>query len=235
LFSLHHAANLFAQGFSNLGFETTTITPVFFFPSDTIYTATVPGWAWTPSGNFVNYDPNSVGYNDFTLDDPSVNLHGASSPYAPAISGNYSITLQGGSQTASTRSGSAIWQTGQIPPDAESLIYWGGALEVSFNGQPLTPVAIRNAGNYTVWGMDISAYAGQTGELRFKKTWLPTNFSEGALLDNIQFSPVLVPEPSSVALCGVSMCLLLGIGLMKRPNDGSLGNFRSGSSGPHLI
>src|ERR1041384_2433999 len=95
--SLYHAANLHAQGFINRGFETTTITPVV-FPGGTRYVATVPGWAWTPPGNFVNGDPNSVGYNEFALDSPAVNLQGTSSPFAPAISGSYSISLQGGSQ-----------------------------------------------------------------------------------------------------------------------------------------
>jgi len=124
--SLQLAGNVHAQGFVNLGFETTTITPVD-FPGGTRYTATVPGWAWTPPGNFVNGDPNSVGYNEDALDSPAVNMQGTSSPFAPAISGSYSISLQGGSQIVPSSSYSAIWQTGQIPADAESLIYWGGA------------------------------------------------------------------------------------------------------------
>lgn len=203
------AHQLLGQGtFQNLGFETTTITPVV-FPGGTRYVATVPGWAWTPPGNAVNGDTNSVAYDDVALDAPAVTLQGTSSPFAPAISGSYSILLQGGSQFVPSSSYSAIWQSGQMPADAVSLIYWGGALQVSFNGHLLTPVAIGNTANYTIWGMDISAYAGQTGELRFTKPWLPTNFSDGALLDNIQISPVAVPEPSVLALFGVSLLLPL--------------------------
>jgi hypothetical protein len=208
--------DLYAQGFVNLGFETTTITPVV-FPGGTRYTATVPGWTWTPGGNFVNGDPNSVGYNELALDSPAVNLQGTNSPFAPAIRGRYSILLQGGSQSVPSTSYSAIWQTGQIPASAESLIYWGGALQVTFDGQPLTPVAISSAANYTIWGMDISAYAGQTGVLQFTKPWLPTNFSDGALLDNIQFSSSPVPEPSALSLfiCGI---FLIGY-RVTRPNQ----------------
>lgn len=214
--SFHHFANVYAQGFLNRGFETTTMTPVV-FPGGTRYVATVPGWAWSPPGNAVNGDPNSVGYNDFALDAPAVILQGISSPFSPAISGSYSILLQGGSQSVPSSSYSAIWQSGQVPADAQSLIYWGGALQVTFDGHSLAPVAIANTASYTIWGMDISAYAGQTGELRFTKPWLPTNFSDGALLDNIQFSSVAVPEPSALALCGVSLLLLFGIRFLEWP------------------
>jgi hypothetical protein len=213
--SLQLAEKVYAQGFVNLRFETTTITPVV-FPGGTRYVATVPGWSWTPPGNFVNGDPNSVGYNELALDSPAVNLQGTNSPFAPSIQGMYSILLQGGSQFVPSTSYSAIWQTGQIPATSESLIYWGGALQVTFNGQPLTPVAISSTANYTVWGMDISAYAGQTGELRFSKPWLPTNFSDGALLDNIHFSSIPAPEPSAFVLCGAALLFFLGARLMKR-------------------
>jgi hypothetical protein len=196
------------QGFVNLGFENTTLTPILAneFSGYYVTNATVPGWNWSPYQNFGYGDPSTtVAYNDIALDSPAVTLQGTGSPFAPAIRGRYSILLQGGSQFVSSSSYSAIWQTGQIPATAESLIYWGGALQVTFDGQPLTPVAISNAANYTIWGMDISAYAGQTGVLQFTKPWLPTNFSDGALLDNIQFSSSPIPEPSALSLfiCGI--------------------------------
>jgi hypothetical protein len=215
--SLTFTMKLLGQGFVNLDFEDTTITPVG-SPASTSYVATVPGWTWSPPGIFAYYYADCVAYNDIALDSPQVTLHSVDDPFGyPAIDGNYSILLQGGSQFVSSTSYSAIWQTGQIPATAESLIYWGGALQVTFDGQSLTPIAIGNAANYTVWAMDISAYAGQTGELRFTKPWLDTNFSDGALLDNIQFSPVPVPEPSTLALFGVCLFFLSGTRLMQRP------------------
>ena len=211
----------YGQGFVNLGFETTTLTPILANPLSGYYVtnATVPGWSWTPQQTFGYGDPSTtVAYNDVALDSPAVTLQGTNSPYYPAIGGKYSILLQGGSEFVPSNSYSAIWQTGEIPANAQSLIYWGGALQVSFNGQPLTLIDISNAANYTVWGMDISAYAGQTGVLQFTKLWLPTNYSDGTLLDNIQFSSVPVPEPSAVSLCAVSLIFLLAIRFTKRPN-----------------
>jgi hypothetical protein len=66
---------------------------------------------------------------------------------------------------------------------------------VAFNGQNLSFQAIGAGANYTVYGADVSAYAGQTGELRFTAPVQNT-----ALLDNIQFSNLPVPEPGVFAL-----------------------------------
>src|ERR1041384_4091931 len=174
-----------AQGFINLGFENTTITPVV-FPGGTRYTATVPGWTWSPGGNPVNGDPNSVALNDIALDAPAVTLHGLNDPSGfPPIHGQYSILLQGGSRFVPSNSMASIFQTAQIPLTSQSLIYSGGSsLQVLFNGQMLTPVALSNFANYTVWGVSISAFAGQSGELRFTKPWLNTSWSDGALVDD---------------------------------------------------
>jgi hypothetical protein len=136
--------------------------------------------------------------NDIALDSAAVTLQGANSPYAPALQGNYSIALQGGSQFIPPEypHGASIYQTGSIPLTAQSLLYLGNfALQVSFNGQSLSPVALENAPTYTKWGIDISPYAGQTGELRFAVPWL-----NSSMLDGIQFSNRPVPEPSALSL-----------------------------------
>src|ERR1700693_1994003 len=117
--------NGYAQGFVNLNFESTTITPVV-FPGGTRYTATVPGWTWTPDGNSINSDPNSVAYNDLALDSSAITLQGTNSPVYPVIQGKYSILLQGGSSFAPSTSYASIGQTGLVPSTAESIIYWGG-------------------------------------------------------------------------------------------------------------
>lgn len=201
LFLLAGAQGGHAQGFVNLDFENTTITPVV-FPGGTRYTATVPGWTWTPGGNFLNGDPNSVDYNDFALSSPAVNLEGADfgSPYT-AIEGNYSIYIQGGYYNGAR--GSTIGQTGQIPLNAQSISYWGGNFQVTFNGHLLSFNPLNTYATYSVWAADISAYAGQTGQLLFTCS----DYNAG-MLDNIQFSSSSVPEPSELCLIGIGALLL---------------------------
>jgi len=186
--------------FQNLGFEDTTITPILVNPLSGFYRsiATLPGWTWSPFSNYVNQDPTAVSFNDRPIDAPGVTLQGTG-PNAvyPALSGNYSVLLLGGSMfVGPTNGGASVFQTGLIPDTAKSLIYLGGAsLEVSFAGQSLSPIALESTPNYTEWGVDISPYAGQSGELRFAVPW-----ESGSMLDGIQFSPNPIPEPSVLSL-----------------------------------
>ena len=215
-----------AQGFVNLNFDDATITTIS-FPGRDRYTATVPGWAWnTP--NYVNGDPNSVPLNDIALDAPAVSLQGTNSPFFPSLRGTYSVLLQGGTTAGGlvtgNTNGASVFQTGQIPITSRSLIYLGGeVVRVAFEGEPLTSVALGHTASYTVWGVDIAAYAGQSGELRFTAPWQSTG-----MLDGIQFSPTTIPEPGVFALGSIiALCLL---GTMRRPNrlGGTTRRFGSG-------
>ena len=137
------------QGFVNLGFENTTLTRVLVNEYSGYYStnATIPGWDWSPHANAGYSDPNTtVAFNDLALAASAVTLEGTNGPYR-AISGKYSILLQGGSSFVSSASYASIGQTGQIPSSALSLIYWGGALQASFNGQPLAFYAMSNDPN----------------------------------------------------------------------------------------
>src|SRR6185369_11828024 len=96
----------------------------------------------------------------------------------------------------------------QIPATANSVFYWGrgGGLVVTFDGQPLSFSLLDTEANFSIYGANISAFAGQTGELRFTLPWL-----RGAeMIDNIQFSSNIIPEPSVLSLCGICIaCLFL--------------------------
>ena len=202
--------------FQNLGFENTTLT-VFvrnpFIPSYAT-NATIPGWGWSPHETFGFGDPNTtVALDGFALDAPAVTLQANSSR---AIQG-YTVFLQGGTMggglVTGNTNGAFIYQTGQIPTTSQSLTYLGsGAVRVAFNGQLLPSIVISNAATHTVWGVDISAYAGQSGELRFTSPWLASG-----LLDDIRFSPAAIPEPSALALYSLGLGVLILFGAMKRP------------------
>jgi hypothetical protein len=101
----------------------------------------------------------------------------------------------------------SLGQTGQVPVAAKSILFWAvnqGGMQVTFNGFILNFSAISSTANYTVYGADISAYAGQVGLLIFSA---PPG--AGGKLDNIQFSTaVITPEPSSLALVALGSLLL---------------------------
>jgi PEP-CTERM motif len=187
-----------SQGFLNLNFESAKISG--YSPGDDIPTAEAfPGWSayygttgdpTSSSASTVAYDGISTGGALISLDDSN-----AYSPYGP-IEGNYSAVLFGEAGTAVS-----LGQTGAVPSTAQTLVFWAnvyGGLDVSFDGQALSLVDVSNAVNYTVFEANISAYAGQTGQLLFTA---PVDTT--AVFDNIQFSTSPVPEPSAFALCAL--------------------------------
>ena len=179
-----------SQGFLNLNFESAHLSG--YAPGDVPSSAGIPGWTvYDSSGS-----GGSIVYNTIALDDPVVTIQGINSTELTPLQGNYSVYIQGGSQWVyGTNVG--ILQTGQIPISAKSLTFWGYAsnMQLSFSGQALAYNSIGSTGNYTIFGADISAFAGHIGELRFNVT-----HPGGATLDNIQFSNSPVPEPGTVAL-----------------------------------
>jgi hypothetical protein len=196
LFALCRAAQ--AQGFINLDFDSANISG--YSPGPIPTQDAFPYWSAyygplsdpTYSGNVsvVAYDGISLGGAVISLVDPN-----APAPYGP-IQGNYSALLQGSNPTAGTAA--SIGQTGTIPSTAQSLIFWGNVaanFQVSFDGQMLSLVDVNNAMNYTVYGANCSAFAGQTGQLLFTA---PVETFD--LIDNIQFSSSSVPEPNILCL-----------------------------------
>lgn len=203
------------QGFANLNFEQSIITSS--SPSGygfDIGTANVPGWTEYYGWGDANYSGGaSLAYNNPTLDAPGVALVDRANWY-PAVEGSYSILLQGGTISGGhaygATNGAALGQTGRIPSTAHTISFWASTsynsgLQVTFNDQILSLVDISNSLNYAIWGADISSYSGQTGELRFTATY-PFGVS---IIDNIQFSPVPIPEPSFLGLLvlvGLALC-----------------------------
>jgi hypothetical protein len=187
-----------AQGtFVNLGFENTTVppgTPPGIVPTS----AAFPGW--TSPASTAAYDQTGLGGTAVLSLVSSNYIVGFPSIHFVPFEGRYTAVLQGGS--APDGPGMSLAQIGTVPGDALSLHFFaasfGENFTVSMNGQPQNFFRLQFFGSYYEYAADISGFAGQTTELRFTHPSQPGALS--LFLDNISFSPVAVPEPSTWAL-----------------------------------
>jgi hypothetical protein len=137
-----------------------------------------------------------VGYNDRSIGAAWITLMDAGAGYEP-FEGNYFVLLQ---RSFDLRTIPAIAQLGLVPTTAESVQFCGyGSFSVSFGGQQIPLSVLGSTPAYTIYGGDVSSFAGQTG-------WL--QFQGGGFLDNIFFSDQSVPEPSVFALSALGALLL---------------------------
>jgi hypothetical protein len=186
-------------GFTNLNFESAHLP----FPpgpgGQTIsVTDALPGWTVllnSTEQGFVRYNEVSTGGTLMSLIDPYFAL----TSIGEVIDGSYSLLLFAGGGV-SPGINASISQTGTVPTGSLSLRFVSyhdassGGLSLYFGGtslpfQPLGDVSDR----YALYGADISAFAGLSGELTFKVQALPPYGTGSSILDNIQF---VVPEPS---------------------------------------
>ena len=143
---------------------------------------------------------NYVLYDNLTLGSPAVSIQDSFSPYVRPLEGNYSVVLQ---HSAIDSTSVGIGQTGGLPPDVASIVFYVGyyqplqfyqPLQVTFAGNLIPIVQMGTTANYSIYGGNIAAYAGQTGALPF------TDVSVGSAplrLDDIQFSAQSIPEPGA--------------------------------------
>ena len=203
----------FSQGFVNLDFESATIQvdPSGGAPWIVYANQAISGWTAYIGGT----PANDILYNAVPLSSPAISLLGTNynilgHPLNLRIQGSYFVMLWGAFNHPTDGSGTAaIGQTGQIPVSAQSLVFWGtaGGLQVSLNSQPLDFLATGGTTNYTIYSADISAYAGQTGQLLFSDPFYTGTQGGPASIDNIQFSSSPVPEPSELALAALGTLL----------------------------
>jgi len=202
----------YAQGFINLDFESANIVPVPGDPFGSVqFGPAFPGWTAfynsspLSSTTPVLYNNQFLGTSTLGLLDQNVSL---------SIS-NRTALLQGG--TGPSSPSVALAQTGLVPSDSLSVKFMARTLRpdqfgtaetfvVSMNGQSLPYVTLQNFGGLRLYGVDVSAFAGQTAELRFTQLSGPT-FFDNMSLDNISFSTVAVPEPGTWTLLGLGGAL----------------------------
>jgi len=186
-----------SQGFINLDFESANLTG---YPQTSPVPAANAFPGWTVNAQYILYD-------NFSLSGNSISIVGTSPPNGgPVIQGAYSAFLASGNAPGLGQTIS-LGQSGTIPLGIESMSFWGnlGGLQISFGGQALAFSETGSTANYNIYAGDVSAFAGQTGQLLFS---LPA-YTSNVTLDNIQFSTSSVPEPSAFALTALGGLLVV--------------------------
>lgn len=175
--------------FQNLDFESAHNLNLSGPGGSVAVTNALPGWSAFSGTNQLS----AIYYNDFAIVHP-VALYGSNSM---VISGLFTVFLY---------NGGSIRQTGLVPGDAESLFFKRRGnrptlLEISLGGQSLSCTAIFSGPDYTLFGADVSAFAGQTASLTILSPGLD-------FIDDFEFSPQIIPEPSLVSLLSLGGLLL---------------------------
>jgi hypothetical protein len=195
-----------SQGFVNLDFEDAQIVPIAgspYFPYGIATTNGLPGWT-------VFYGTNqqtAITYNDPSLGATWVTLYATN---GEQIGGDFSVLLQGGG-VGTIPTDASISQTGIVPVGTVSLLFEAqpglGPLLVSLGSQNVAFSALASSSNYTLYGANVSSFAGLTEELTFSASYLdaPNNNWN---IDDIEFSSMSVPEPSAADLCVMSFLFL---------------------------
>lgn len=199
------SVSCYAQGtFQNLDFESAVIVPILGSPPKVEFAPAFPAWV-----GYFGPDPASQAiFNDLAIGSSFIALLNSSSPVGGSIS-NFTAVLQGGA--SSTFPAVSLAQTGTIPDGTMSLHFqaasFRNSFSVSVDGQPLSVNLMQNSGSFfNEYGADISGFAGQNVELRFTQYAGPGQ-SDNLYLDNISFSPIGVPEPSTWALLALGGAL----------------------------
>ncbi|HEX3626093.1 MAG TPA: PEP-CTERM sorting domain-containing protein [Verrucomicrobiae bacterium] len=195
------AVSVRGQGFINLNFESAYNLPSNPPPPNGTYVPVsnaLPGWAAFDGPNA--YSDIYYVSNFFYGAGTAVELASGS----VALNGTFSVGLYGGG---------SISQTGLVPNSDESLQFEASStlnLEVTLGGQNLSYSALSKGPGYTLYGANIpGSLVGQVEELEFIG-------GSDIVLDNIQFSPMSIPEPGESGLIGVGAVLF---GVCRRRKD----------------
>ena len=211
---LLNAGSAAGQGnFQNLDFEAANI-PQGHAPGIVNATDALPGW----TVYFGTNQSSQVRYNDPAAGSTSVTLLAtANGPGTyDTIEGTFTVLLQGGviqvPGDGFVPAAASISQTGLVPTSAKSIQFKThpdlGAFLLSLGGQNIPLLALSSTANYTLFGGDISASAGQTRELSFSALRNPSSGLNDWGLDSIRFSDQPIPEPGVFGLSALGALLL---------------------------
>jgi hypothetical protein len=207
-----------AQGtFHNFGFESASVVPIQGapYPQQIDFTSAFPGW----TGHTGTTLESSALYNTQFLDSSGIDLIDKSYNSGAWVSrGNYAVMLQAEFSLYSEPlepADTMLSQNGLVPAGSQSLLFEARMLspqsadsfEVRLGGQTLSLSPVSIFGNFTVYGADVRAWAGQTAQLDFV-VHSPAPMMAAVLLDGIRFSAQPIPEPSVLGLVGLGGLLV---------------------------
>src|SRR5438876_5279011 len=195
--------------FQNFDFESATLIPIQGDPYGRVqFSPALPGW----SGIVDGAQQSAALYNDLFLNSSGIGIIGSSSVIPDRrIDGNFKAFLEASVSLSDPNrpADASLSQTGLIPFEIQSLTFkaapGAGPFEVTLGGQSLSLIPMSAGTNYTLFGADVHAWAGQTTELKFTAVADRVNLGRvnNLFLDSIQFSSVPIPEPSVLALGSV--------------------------------
>lgn len=208
----------YGQGFINLDFEEAAIVPDPTMQFGVYANPALPGWtayAGTRRLTTIYFNAISAGATAVSILDPQ--------GIPSSLDGIYSVYLSGGIGFTATQA--TIKQTGIVPSDAQSITFIaryyglpGGILNITLGGQTIHFASISTGTGFIEYGGSIPpGLAGQNAELVFTAPTRLTTDNDWEI-DDIQFSPIAIPEPSLL-----SLIVLSGISLWasrKRFNHG---------------
>jgi len=200
--SLLVAGTGFSQGFVNLNFGSANIVTDLSspYPNGVYANNAMPGWSAFVGTNL----QTSILYNDIALSETSIAIFDTNGYYR-LINGTYTIDLFGGL----TDIAASISQTGLVPTWANTLEFEAqpglGTLQISLGGQILNFSALATGSDYTLYGANISAFAGQTEQLMFSALEGGNNYWN---IGDIQFSSNPAPEPGIWSLSTLGVLIL---------------------------
>jgi len=210
--------------FQNLDFESAAIVPVSggrFIDFGQAF----PGWtgyvAGTQQGLAV-YDALAMSTAGFSIIDAA--YQGQFGATGSLIEGSYTAVVVSGRAGVVQPSDATLVQTGLVPAGTESLLFKAqfdgfsplSSFSVTLGGQTLSLVPLGSGTNYTLYGADVQALAGQAVQLQFTVFSYPQQLGADYLfLDAMEFSDQPIPEPGIFTLSALG-ALLLGWRVMRR-------------------
>jgi hypothetical protein len=183
---------------------------------------------WIPRGPITR-----AYYNASDMDQMTVGIYDANGPAQHPVFGTYTAYIEA-DLGPYAQYDVELTQTGLVPASVRSIRFVstsyssvagvGAQLSFSVNGTTIPCSALSVQPTYTQWAADVSAYAGSSAQICFTVAAHypyqdPTtgHVQVGVGLDNISFSSIAVPEPSSLGLAGVGALMLAGRAWRRSP------------------